>query len=396
MVKDGTVGLVNCPECSLRFIPQMTLADNAEADEVARLQRIEDTKLFGKKAPSEESGDPDFSRQILDVTEDIEIMEMSGKGRQDPSESRNPRINSSRNGLTGPSLRDVDSSLTASQHPQPPIMSWLSQAVPPRNPGSVREWHDTIESEQLQLREREAKDLEIFRNVQIVMPVKAGVPGPDEPSAADSEENDLAIGPRIHYRNILDRYPQIELLLARRLAIGNWERQKRLTAKQSEVEQAKIRTESWRIAAAGRLKSKLCHLKRETEGVVAEEDDWEDVSEKGEHATPKLNPHCGTELRADHEHTTFGHASWSLSGQPPPEADSLFFVSDASSLPTSLHGPNYQSYNLSPNISKPKERRFCSLPPLPIPLADNGAASTSMFCYLCHSQVSIRRKHDWR
>jgi hypothetical protein len=103
-------------------------------------------------------------------------------------------------------------------------MAWLPQTVPPKNPESVREWRDVTETKQVELKEREAKDLEVFRNVQIVMPAEIAAPGLEESLAVHSENHDLDVGARIFYRNILDRYPQIERSLARRFAIGNWHR----------------------------------------------------------------------------------------------------------------------------------------------------------------------------
>lgn len=84
--------------------------------------------------------------------------------------------------------------------------------MPPKSPNSVCEWHDAAETEQLKLREREAKDPEVFRNVQIVMPAEVGAPDINEPCAVHLEEGNLDVGVSIYYRNVLDQYPQIEPL----------------------------------------------------------------------------------------------------------------------------------------------------------------------------------------
>jgi len=427
--KAGIAGLVTCPECGLHFIPEMAHTDSADADEVARLQRIEDSKLFSM---SEETEDPDLSRQILDVTEDIDMMDVSGDGRADSSESRTPHIDPHSKFLTG-SLMNIEKAITSplasSQNLEPPIISWLSQTVPPKNPDSVREWCDAAEAEQFELKEREVKDLEVFRNVQLVMPAEVAALGLNEASVAHSEESDLDVGARIYYRNILDRYPQIERLLARRLAMENLERQKRLTAKQSEAERAKIRAESRNIAPEGRRKRKSNHSKTQAEGVIPEADDWEDIDEKGEErAWPAMDPHRRTEPGEDNVHPAFGHdietlPSWPLPGQYLQAAGfSIDAIANpctpyilapqhwqwqehpvsgaptfhAFSLPDFQQGPPYQSYNLFPNTTKAKERRFCSLPPLPSPLSEISITTTSMLCYLCYSQVHIRNKQTWR
>lgn len=308
--KNGTIDLVTCSECGLRFIPQISPTDSVDASEVTRVQRIEDAKLFGKRASSKEIGDLDLSKQMLDVTEDLEMMGMSGDGAEDSLESRNPHINADTNVRTG-SLMDtqktVDSHLASSQNLEPPIMSWLSQTVLPKNPDSVQEWRNAAETKQSELKEREAQDLEVFRNVQIVVPAEAGAQGANEPSAAHLEENDLDIGPRIYYRNIRDRYPQIDGFLARRLAIGNWQRQMRLTAKQSEAERAKIRAASRENASDGRWKRKLRHSKRQTEDVLAEADEWEGVDEIDRGALPATRSYRRTDPRVDSAHATYGH-----------------------------------------------------------------------------------------
>lgn len=380
---------------------------------------------------SDKTEDPDLSRRIHDVAEDMEMIEVSGDGRADPSESRTPRLDTHRNVLTGPLMdreNAVDVPLTPFQNLEPPIMSWLSQIVPPKDPESVREWCDAAETEQLDLKEREVKDLEVFRNVQIVMPAEVGAPDLNKPSAVHSEESDLDIGVRIYYRNILDRHPQIERLLAHRLAMGNWQRQKRLTAKQSEAERAKVRAESRNITPKGRRKRVPRNSEGQAEGVVAEADGWEDIDDKGEErARPAMESHRRIEPGVDNEHSTFGHTietvpSWSLPSQPLQAADpsssdesaNLFTARvltpqqllqhptfeplrfDDFSLESFRLGLTYQSYTRSPKITKTKKRRFCNLPPLPLPLADNSITASSMLCYLCHSHVHIRRKQTWR
>ncbi|PVH91700.1 hypothetical protein DM02DRAFT_635940 [Periconia macrospinosa] len=57
------------------------------------------------------------------------------------------------------------------------------------------------------------------------------------------------------------RYPQIDRSLARRLATGNWQRQKRLTDMQCEAECAKLWTKPRETAAEGQSKRKLSDVK---------------------------------------------------------------------------------------------------------------------------------------
>lgn len=430
--KNGNAGLVTCPECGLRFIPQVSPADSADVNDIVRMQRMEDARLFGKRASSEEAGDADLSRQMLDVIEDIEMMDVSDDERADPPESQSTRMRPHRNVLTS-QLSDmqklVELPSTSFQSEEPPIMSWMSQTMPPKNPALVREWREAAETEQLELKEREAKDLEVFRNVQIMMPVEAVVPGNNEPLVADLEQNDLDLGARVYYRNIVDRYPQIQDLLARRLAIGNWQRQKRLTAKQNEAERARYRAASRALALERRRKRKLSHLNGQTQNALAEAEDWEDVDDEGVCETPGMDPHRWPVPGVDIEYSAFGHAtevlpSWFSFGPPLAGTGQLMYGGIAEQsmpyFPTTQHwplqslpaadtslfdalpplnsqqGPTYQNHNFLPNITRMKEKRFCSLPPLPLPLGESEITASSMLCYLCHSHVHIRRKHCWR
>lgn len=108
-------------------------------------------------------------------------------------------------------------------------MSWLSQTVPPENPELIRQWRDDAEAQRLELKEIEANDLEVFRNVRVMIPVDPEIPIAHKIVVDRQEEEDVDIGIRVYYRNILDQYPQIGRSLAHRLARGNWQRQKWLT-----------------------------------------------------------------------------------------------------------------------------------------------------------------------
>ncbi|KAK5197190.1 hypothetical protein LTR72_000415 [Exophiala xenobiotica] len=407
----GTADLAVCPKCDLRFIQQMTHVGSDNADEVARVQSIEDAQLFGARLGDDRAEDSDLSRRILDVAEDIEMMDVADDGRPNRWESREPRVDGPHPILIDQST-DIEhantASLTSSDMAEPPIMSWLAQTVPPKNPESVREWREATETKQVELEEREAKDLEVFRNVQIVMPAEVAAPGLDEPSAVHSEDHDLDVGARIFYRNILDRYPHIDRPLARRLAIGNWHRQKRLTAQQAEVEPARIRADSRNIAQASQQDTAMGHSKRQVKHVGAKADDWEDV-EHEQRAWSAMDSHRLTEHGTDNVHPTFGHGYDSL-----PSCSSLVrpIRATAPSFPSPQHQQSdmhaaswtptpdirqertYGNYDFSPNIHGTKERRFCSLPPLPLPLPVTSTTSTSMKCYLCHCQVHILNKQS--
>lgn len=83
---------------------------------------------------------------------------------------------------------------------------------------------------------------------------------------------------------------------------------------------------------------------------------------------------------------------WQLQGHPATSMPTF----DATALPAFQQEPTYYGYTFLPNIMKTKERRFCSLPPLPLPLAETSLTASLMLCYLCHSQVHIQSKQHWR
>ncbi|KAK5048209.1 hypothetical protein LTR84_005879 [Exophiala bonariae] len=385
----GIATLVTCPECGLRFIPQMTPAGSADADEVARIQRTEDSKLFGKSAAGEEVESSGISRQILDITEDIEMIDVSGNDQADSSSIRRPRESIHKTAVTG-TLADIEKAVgSASPSPQTPaIFSWLTHTVPPKDPGAVRQWRDAAENEHLEVQEREASDLEVFRNVQIVTPAEVGAPILTGFTADQSDEIGLEFGAQIYYRNMLDRYPKMDDFLARRLAIGNLQRQQRLTKMQREAEQAKIRAASRDNAPEGIRKRKIRRSRTQTETVDADVDGWEDVvAEFEEPPESPMRPHYLFDHITNPEHWTLP-SDWlpgPLPGQFPGMEDLSFDQWLTNSAP-------YETW-------KPimiKERRFCRLPPYRPDLKEPSNTSGSILCYLCHSRVHIPTKQSWR
>jgi hypothetical protein len=385
--KPLNIKMVTCPECGLRFIPQALPADIAEADEITRLQRIEDAKLFGE-VPSIGGSSPQTSRQILDVTEDVEMMDVSGDLRLESSDAFEGIL--------------VAQSLPRAASPthEPPIMSWLSQTVQPKDPESALELSNAADAEVKELKERDAKDLEIFRNVQITIPVEA-----EASRLIEEGGGGLDDGARIYYRNILDRYPQMAHYLARRLAMSNWQRQKRLTAKQSEAERTKLRDQSRNHAPEGSRKRKSRVTREGTEMALPEVDDWEDIVDETEWHRPQ-----GATSRHPVDPETY---SYQPPGQPytphtrqqthhPQTAEIPLFdlEHEGKFIPPGgfLGSRDFLGSNLEPfpSAAKAKERKFCSLPPLPVPILGSGVRKTTMLCYLCHSQVQIQKKQEWR
>lgn len=118
--------------------------------------------------------------------------------------------------------------------PEPPIFSWLADTLPPANPGSVMQWREAEEHRQSKQMKQEIDNIEVFRNVQVSVSLESELSA-DPARKEPSDEDELELGARIYYRNIIDRYPRIEHFLARRLAEGNWERAKRLACVQDQA-----------------------------------------------------------------------------------------------------------------------------------------------------------------
>ena len=186
-----------------------------EVDQVAKIQVEEDAKLFGSRDLPGVGGDknrPSNTPQVEELPEDVEMSD------SDDNEFSNVNLNQ-------------PASLPPSE---PPIFSWLADTLPPADPGSVMQWREAEEHRQSKQKKQEIGNVEVFRNVQVSVSLESELSaGPAR--KAPSDEDELELGVRIYYRNIIDRYPRIERFLARRLAEGNWERAKRLACAQDQA-----------------------------------------------------------------------------------------------------------------------------------------------------------------
>lgn len=119
-----------------------------------------------------------------------------------------------------------------------PLDAWLNQSAVPASEisDSQQEVEDRVQEKEI--REREMKEIEHFRHVHIshASRSEAGASGAERASATDLHE--LGASGLIYYRNILDRYPDAQDYLARRLAKANCRRAAKLqsTWKQNKAE----------------------------------------------------------------------------------------------------------------------------------------------------------------
>jgi hypothetical protein len=91
----------------------MTHVVSGNADEVARVQSIEDAQLFGARLGDDQAEDSGLSGRILDVAEDTEMMDVADEGRPNPWESREPHVDGPHPVLIDQSA-DIENANTAS------------------------------------------------------------------------------------------------------------------------------------------------------------------------------------------------------------------------------------------------------------------------------------------
>jgi hypothetical protein len=117
--------------------------------------------------------------------------------------------------------------------------SWLDQsAVPNEKAAALFFKQHKKDIDEQRNKDREAEEIEIFRKIHI-LPItndKERVFRPGFGSDPEIDGEIVEAGAAIYYRNILDRYPTAPLYLARRLAIGNMRRAKRLHELKVNVE----------------------------------------------------------------------------------------------------------------------------------------------------------------
>lgn len=388
--KDKLPGFSTCPECGLQFMSEVAPAEDFGAEEIAELQRLEDDKLFGMREESKlgltNVMDP---MQIPDITWaawDSMAIETEAVSENTEPDVFLKFVSASKNDSE---RKRVESRMETNDHadrpsvppyqPPPPIFSWLAQTVPPENPDSVREWREAEETQQQILKEREVKDLEVFRNVKIIVPSETEKLHSSSPTARSPDENKLEVGARVFYRNILDQYPLIDRSFARRLAKGNWERQKIISSKHEEVERVKIRNQPPRLKdlpqeiqdALNRSPAAQKARKGEGASVIEIEREHEDGDGKIQSSVP---PHYQPILKT-------------------PSTSNLALRQDNDSkIPRETA---YISQTSRP-IMQMKERKICNLPPLPVALHGKRTTDNSRICYLCHSEVYLETKQRWR
>ena len=213
-------------------MPQIMLPESTEAEMVEHLQVEEDARLFGSRSDPgvEDSGELD----IEDVTahDDAEKFDHNSRFavRDRPSTRYSPTISPSP--IEQQASKDKTSRDITGIPPTPPIYAWLDDTEPPTNPDSVIKWREEEEDRRIKQQRQNVKDLEVFRNVEIVLPLKDDIPKRDAQEFAPSSDSERQTGVCMLHRNILDQYPKLDDKLAWRFATGNWQRMEELQAEE--------------------------------------------------------------------------------------------------------------------------------------------------------------------
>jgi hypothetical protein len=121
----------------------------------------------------------------------------------------------------------LDSSLSTLNRGLSPLLSWLDQTAPPKDPNTIHRRRQERMDLQAEAKIQEIVDIERLRNV-LIIPASHGDQEVLHVQNDGNKEGEMPFGARIYYRNIADRFPKAPKYLARRLAEANWARANRL------------------------------------------------------------------------------------------------------------------------------------------------------------------------
>jgi hypothetical protein len=213
-------------ECGLCFKQQVLLPEETEVVALEQLQLEEDARLFGTRfETSLRNSDEVDLEGILPQRLTAEVREstaLASPERSGTSLSPNIDLLTAANNI---SEREASSSRTAAPS-QAPIYAWLANTEPPEDPDSVIKWREASETHRGLRQNQDASDLEVFKNVELSLPLNDDVPKPFKVDEGRSSHAETEAGAYLLLRNILDRYPSLDEPVAWRFAQGNWERMK--------------------------------------------------------------------------------------------------------------------------------------------------------------------------
>ena len=241
--------------CRLNYFPALNeLEGNSghisvfEDDvEIARKQAVEDLQLYGSRPEPLDGIDVDESSRLADMSlphsqNAIESALAVDKPAQVLKESDTKIYN-----YQAVTALDWNSGST-------PLESWLNQsAIPSTSPIFGNECEEDVVMTEDPVAQ-EIEEIKVFRNVHMSV-----APEPNTDSidiAAIDQVAELDLDAQIYYRNIVDRYPELPLYLALRLAQANRDRADRLRRKKAVKSQTLPEILSGNPSSASKKKHK--------------------------------------------------------------------------------------------------------------------------------------------
>ena len=228
--------ILSSTECGLNFsstplnledtFQQITVTE--EDGVVAKQQAEEDLRLYGSR-PFPQDFDETQESTLLEIpahTLKRTTSEYEADGSNRPAKIHKDGRSSIYTSFDGHQGASMHAKVTAMDwnSGNTPLDAWLNvSAVPSITPISLKVEGST--PQETEVASQEVDEIEVFRNIHI--PLASGPCGKKDP-LLPRLVGDLDYGTKIHYRNIMDKYPSLPVHLARRLAEANLKRAERL------------------------------------------------------------------------------------------------------------------------------------------------------------------------
>lgn len=294
-------------------------------------------------------------------------------------------------------LASWDGLMPEDYEPSPsPLFTWLEQTESPSGSLVLGTEHPPNANSD-HIRELEVKELEVFRNVH----VSASAKQTEAPNTVLELYNVEVLdhGSRIYFRNILDKFPNLPLYLARRLAEANRKRAERIRASRtSEYEgadqaQTSPCKETLPVSSSENA-SKFIPLPLEKEQRLGFPDD------SGRSTSLPASAEKFKKVSGIASNPREIPPKWKIRGArgsywstTPTSADTASEHSMSSNSNNSLQTPDHitaSSPSLSPTIDIREQN--VSLPPPPIEL---GTLETFL-CDICGEKVQVFKRREWQ
>jgi hypothetical protein len=328
------------------------LPKETEVAALEQLQLEEDARLFGTRIETSLRDSDEVNLEAMSTrrlaAEFRRSTAVVGPERSGTSLSPNIDLLTAANNI---SEREASSDRTSAPS-QAPIYAWLANTELPEDPDSVIKWREASEAHRTSCQEQDASDLEIFKNVELSLPLSDDVPKRDKLDTSRASHAETEAGPYLLLRNILDRYPSLGEPVAWRFAQGNWNRMKVL--QESERTAPMPSTAPIRPHSPPGLKT---ITKAAFDNCLATANDYVTLDE-GEFPSNLLNE----------------------------------------SVPSDDDGEEKFTLGYTLQTSNPlKARKVCWLPPPPrLVRGCRLGYSYSANCHICHQTIHLNYKRDWR